>query len=277
MMNNKPAIEFYGYLQDAFDFFNEHLYDGVLSSVMFTITRKKNTAGYFRKNGWQAEDGSYVHEIAVNPNSFITSSPLEIYQTLVHEMCHQWQREHGKTDPRKNYHNKEWVDKMLSMGLQPISKNGKGTGQSVSDTPIVGGKFEELCRQFFIKGYKLNLVDSSFDNSESLKIYNTIINDRLKIYNDSTSSDGDNETLSLANHLTTTEASNFCSEEVITFNLNAPIAELYDVDAPVQQETPTYTKKTAYKCPNCGYKVWGAPNLPIGCLDCHTGLLMIND
>jgi hypothetical protein len=40
--------------------------------------------------------------------------------TLVHEQCHQQQAEQGRPS-RSGYHNKEWSQKMLAIGLQPIN------------------------------------------------------------------------------------------------------------------------------------------------------------
>ena len=39
--------------------------------------------------------------------------------TLVHEMIHQWQEDHGHP-PRRCYHNAEWADKMEAIGLMPV-------------------------------------------------------------------------------------------------------------------------------------------------------------
>lgn len=120
----KPTLDFYAYLQSAFDFFNERLFDNKLSPVIFTITRKANVCGYFRKEGWSTEDGKLVHEIAINPAYFITASPLEIYQTIVHECVHAFQEDFG-TPSRAGYHNTEWAEKMRSIGLEPVSANGR--------------------------------------------------------------------------------------------------------------------------------------------------------
>lgn len=59
----KPTLDFYTYLQTAFDFFNESLFNNKLSPVMFTITRKKRVCGYFRNNAWVAENGDEAHEV----------------------------------------------------------------------------------------------------------------------------------------------------------------------------------------------------------------------
>lgn len=174
----KPTLDFYNYLQTAFDFFNERLFDNKLSPVMFTITRKKRVCGYFRNNAWVSENGDEVHEIAVNPAYFITASPLEIYQTLCHEMCHQAIFEFGKPS-RGGYHSLEWANTMINIGLMPVAKNGGITGQSVGDKPIPGGKFEQCCIEFFLAGYKLAMVDKQYSSNITLKRLNAAIEERI--------------------------------------------------------------------------------------------------
>lgn len=174
----KPTLDFYTYLQTAFDFFNERLFNNKLSPVMFTITRKKRVCGYFRNNAWVSDSGEEIHEIAVNPAYFITASPLEIYQTLCHEMCHQAIFEFGKPS-RSGYHNLEWANMMIDIGLMPVAKDGGITGQSVGDKPIPGGKFEQCCIEFFLAGYKLALVDKQYNSNITLNRLNAAIEERI--------------------------------------------------------------------------------------------------
>ncbi len=287
----KPTLDFYSYLQNAFDFFNEKLFSNELSPVIFTVTRKKNTAGYFREKGWVSEDGQKIHEIAINPQYFITVSPLELYQTIVHEMCHQWQYEYGKPS-RKGYHNKEWGDKMRSVGLKPISRdnnqqekeNNTGVGQKVHDEPIKDGKFEKACLDFFKAGYKLAIVDSHYNDSITLKKINSVLKKRVI----SSSTDNINNTngITLGDNLTKAEIIHIVGDEnqqqevVIEhnntddFDLTKPITDFYEVNTPAEPP-PKINTKTTYKCPNCNYKLWGAFNLPVGCMQCNTTLLMI--
>jgi hypothetical protein len=255
----KPTLDFYAYLQSAFDFFNSRLFDDSLAPVMFTITRKKNTCGYFRPNGWISENGDRIHEIAMNPQYFITASPLEIYQTLAHEQAHEWQEDHGKPS-RRNYHNSEWADKMRSIGLEPISDNGKGTGQKVGDRPISGGLFELACRDFFMAGYKLAVVDRQYSDEVTLKRLNSVLNERITV--------DDTSCVQLDSQADTT---------IDLADITKPIFEFYNMDNTdsVSAPVPAYTKKTKYQCPNCGFNLWGAYGLPVGCLDCHTALIVM--
>jgi hypothetical protein len=64
--------------------------------------------------------------------------------TLVHEMVHLWQQEFGRPS-RRNYHNREWGDKLESVGLMPSDTGepgGKRTGQRVTHFVIPEGPFD---------------------------------------------------------------------------------------------------------------------------------------
>lgn len=179
---DNPTIEFYGHLDKAFKFFNERLFDGELPKVMFELTNKKNVGGFFKSKSWQAVDGTYVHTIAVNPQYIVNSTPVELYGILVHEQTHMWQHLYGD-EGRGNYHNKEWAEKMESIGLMPSDTGkpgGKKTGQTMSDYPIPGGLFDQACIDFILEGNYINFVDASIDEAEVLKFRNQLISECAK-------------------------------------------------------------------------------------------------
>src|SRR5690606_15393030 len=73
--------------------------------------------------------------------------------------CHLWQHDHGKP-PRRCYHNKEWANKMISVGLMPSHNGqvgGKIVGQHMNDYTIEGGLFETKFNQIQKQGRKLKL------------------------------------------------------------------------------------------------------------------------
>jgi hypothetical protein len=83
-----------------------------------------------------------THEISLNPD-VLGRPPEETMGTLVHEMVHQWQADHG-TPPRRCYHDREWADKMIEVGLIPSDTGepgGKQTGQRMSHYIDPDGKF----------------------------------------------------------------------------------------------------------------------------------------
>lgn len=150
-------------LYDAFIYFNECLFDGELSTPVITWVRKRNARGYFFADRYEYRlealaDEKPLHEIAFNPDVMKGHDDRAILSTLVHEMCHQWQQEHGKKNPRKCYHNKEWARKMEDCGLIPSSTGqpgGKRTGASMTHYIPEGGLFDHKCDLLFQDGWRL--------------------------------------------------------------------------------------------------------------------------
>jgi predicted SprT family Zn-dependent metalloprotease len=139
----KPTSKFYGLFQYLFDSYNEFLFNNELKDCLIVITRKKNVMGHYAYKRWFHIDDNDTDELALNPNMFLKFPLMEICQTLVHEMCHGWQYHYGKPS-RAGYHNKEWAEKMISVGLMPSANGqvgGKTTGQQMSDYPIIESDF----------------------------------------------------------------------------------------------------------------------------------------
>jgi predicted SprT family Zn-dependent metalloprotease len=162
-MKSKPTHETYTEFQTAYDFFNQELFDNQLPDCLITYQRKAKTKGYFADGRFEnTESGRVVDEIAMNPDYFQGESitPKTILATLVHEMCHLWQKYHGKPG-RNRYHNQEWAEMMLQVGLQPTDDgtvNGKMTGDKVSHLISEGGRFDRVCDQLLDK-IKIAWVD----------------------------------------------------------------------------------------------------------------------
>jgi predicted SprT family Zn-dependent metalloprotease len=139
-----PTTDQYRQFQYLHAYFNEKLGLGV-QAAMLAFSRKAKTFGYFAADRWRkdSEDVSRVSEIALNPDC-LSHTPREIAATIVHEMIHQWQHEHGEKKSRRGYHNAEWGSKMESVGLMPSSTGkpgGNKTGAKMSDYVIEGGPF----------------------------------------------------------------------------------------------------------------------------------------
>jgi predicted SprT family Zn-dependent metalloprotease len=151
-------IEYSG-LQQAYDHFNAELFGGKLGDVFITYQRRANSFGYFspdRFSGRVNQSGN--HELALNPDAFISQSDEQVCQTLTHEMVHVW---HAFGKPSKRgYHNAEWSAKMKGIGLQPSSTGmvgGKETGQKMMDYIIPDGPFTKAFAKLAATGWKLNL------------------------------------------------------------------------------------------------------------------------
>lgn len=147
-------------LQKAYNHFNRELFDRTLDAVFITYQRRAHSRGYFSADRFSGRvDESGRHELALNPDHFISRSDEEITSTLAHEMVHVWQHQHGKPSKR-GYHNKEWAAKMKAIGLQPSNTGavgGKETGQQMTHYIIAGGPFQRAYAKLAAAGWKLNL------------------------------------------------------------------------------------------------------------------------
>lgn len=161
MTNITPTLTTYTELQQAYDSFNQNLFEGRLPDCMLTLQREKRTYGYFSADRFGAVDGRKAHEIALNPAFFAIVPLVETAATLVHEMAHLWQHVYGKPG-RGRYHNDEWAMKMESIGLMPSSTGkpgGRRVGDQMADYPIPGGKFLWACDQLLTEEFKISWFD----------------------------------------------------------------------------------------------------------------------
>lgn len=154
----KTTFREYLTLQDAYDYYNVHLFGGSLPQCLITYQRHRKARGYFSGDRFalRNDDEQTTDEIALNPAAFGRSDE-GILSTLVHEMCHLWQHHSGKPS-RNAYHNKEWGRKMIEVGLIPSATGqpgGKQTGQSVSHYIVPGGPFETTTRELLATGITL--------------------------------------------------------------------------------------------------------------------------
>lgn len=159
-----PTIAQYTNLQLAYDFFNENLFDNKLAPCIIVFGRDiKRCYGYFHAEQWQhVESKLRTHTISLTPMHL--DRPLqEIFGTLVHEMVHLWQHDHGENKSKNGYHNKEWAEKMKEIGLYPSStgqEGGKETGPKVSHYIIGGGPFDN-CFQNMPEDIKLHWIGAA--------------------------------------------------------------------------------------------------------------------
>ncbi len=159
-----PTQQAYLQLQEAFNYFNESLFQGRLPQSLIIHARKGRTYGYYCPERWQGS-GSHkdqiVDEIALNPQHFRTRSLEEVLSTLAHEMVHQEQHHFGKPS-RTGYHNKEWGNMMKAIGLHPSNTGEPGgteTGQQMTHYIIKGGPFDNAVSELVAKGFSLTWSD----------------------------------------------------------------------------------------------------------------------
>lgn len=141
-----PTAKVYPELDKAYSALNEGLFGGTLPDCLITLQRKKKTFGFFCKGrfgSFDASDKKRVDEIALNPEHLNKRPAVETLSTLLHEMVHLWQHHFG-TPTRTNHHNREWADKMKSIGLQPRNAKGGETGNKTSHVIMEAGAFMDL-------------------------------------------------------------------------------------------------------------------------------------
>lgn len=237
----KPTALVYSELQQAYDTFNRELFDGTLPDCLLTLQRKDRTMGYFSPARWGNKARDELHEIALNPAFFAVVPLVEIMATIVHEMVHLWQHHHGKQS-RKGYHDKQWGDKMESIGLMPSSTGrpgGKKTGDKMMDYPIEGGRFLAVCSQLITQEYKLSWYD------------------RFTEYVPSTTG---------------------AAAPGISLNLPAPAMDVAAVTGVAMAALAAGTgtaapanksNRSKYTC-DCKNAVWGKPGLKLACMSCES-------
>ena len=158
----RPTLQIYSELQTAYDHFNKELFGGQLPECILTLdSKEKRVRGYYRHKQFIHQGGEPCDGIALNPQHFETRKIQGIMQILVHEMCHLWQAHFGENSPT-SYHDKEWSDKMESLGLMPSNTGapgGKKTGQKMYDYPLEAGMFLKACDGLLTPEYRISWRD----------------------------------------------------------------------------------------------------------------------
>lgn len=120
-------------LYRIFDILNRDKFDGELSAPVITIQKTRGrTLGHFTldrtwrdKNNEQSEETSY-YEINVDPRWFNTRTPADVAETLLHEMCHYYNKVNDIKDCSGNVHNKKFKSSAEKVGL--VVEKGQGVG-----------------------------------------------------------------------------------------------------------------------------------------------------
>lgn len=256
----KPTPELYASLEEAYEFFNHRLFESGLPTVIFTVQRQNGVMGYFAPERWGNLHGNKCHEIAINPSYIANSCLIEVLQTLVHEMVHCWQYCHG-TPAKGHYHNREWAQKMIEVGLMPSSTGvpgGARTGQVMSDYIVKGGKFARIFEEmkkhnnFQLKWIDRFAAERVFDpafHDTSINIQaegvTTVLTPSVKVQN---SDPSQNQQLNVRNEI----------------RYSALLPKEFILEKPVRHKK----SKSKYRCPGCLTHVWGRPGLNLLCGDC---------
>lgn len=122
-------------LYRIFGILNRDKFNGELTEPVITIQKTKGrTLGHFTvdrtwrdKNNEESEETSY-YEINVDPRWFNSRTPADVAETLLHEMCHYYNKMNDIKDCSGNVHNKKFKASAEKVGLVVEKGNGVGYG-----------------------------------------------------------------------------------------------------------------------------------------------------
>ena len=108
-----------GYLNKIFDLLNEEFFESALSRPTITIQSTPRAYGHFslREDTWISKLGG-THEINIGAGTL--ARPIEeVAATLLHEMVHYYNYEHGIQDCSRGntYHNRRFKEAAEARGL----------------------------------------------------------------------------------------------------------------------------------------------------------------
>lgn len=248
----KPSIIAYKELQQAYDFFNQNLFNNELPNLLITLQRGKYTFGYFSPERFTGK--STISELALNPDYFGERSLADTLSTLAHEMCHVWQHYAPVKKCRGGYHDRVWGHKMESIGLMPSNtglQGGKKTGQQMTHYIMKDGLFQHVVYNLLKSGFEISWYDKY---SESMTTPISKVNHDILI-------DWINQTpkdnINLINKLTKTVNSN---------SIQMVGDDDLSIVKPILKGTGTRNKFT---CTNCGQNAWAKPTAYLICGDCN--------
>lgn len=139
-----PTLEQYGAFHLVYDYLNDALFKGQLKPCFLSFVCKGNSRSFFKPNRWK-KNKQEIHEISLNPVLLTEQKLIVVISNLVHEMVHLWQADFGTPPAMTGYHNQEWAEKMLEVGLQPThngQKDGNQTGAVMRHRIIKGGSYQ---------------------------------------------------------------------------------------------------------------------------------------
>lgn len=258
----KPTIKLYQELQNAFDYFNEHLFDNKLPNVIITLQRNENICGQFISDSYMG--GGVTSEISLNPDLF---GPLPIFDTLAtlaHEMCHVWRHYIPATPSEGDYHDSQWADKMESIGLTPTDTGkvgGNRTGQYVTHFITEGGRFETVVFDLLKSGF--NIPYYSTYNHDAIIESNT----DLSIIKKWIAKAGSCGILEAKVRFTLSPFNPFNDLADLNRNLYCEFGQVF---AESRGGAPKPTQiQTKYNCQYCGFTAKAKPSANLICGDCN--------
>lgn len=252
---SRATEEQYPALQRAYDHFNHTLFNDTLPDCLITMQRRRHTFGYYMSGSFINANGEVTDEIAMNPAFFASRTIEEILATLAHEQTHLWQYHFG-TSPRSGYHNRQWANKMIEIGLVPSHtgvEGGSQTGDRMTHYIADGGLFMRSAQELTTSGFRLEWYD---------RFPETVIEPPLVPPPEPTNKRTAKKDPPPPRHIPTTP--------LPTASLLSSGIEL---TSRVQQQHGKRSSKVTYTCTHCDMHVWGRAGLAIMCRNCNMDLV----
>jgi hypothetical protein len=141
----KPTQTQFSAYQQVFDYFNSRLFDNSLPNCMLSFTRRRSISHtLFTTGQWCKNAGSTTPEISLNLKQLSEDEPIEVVA-----MLDWWQERFGQPS-RKGYYNREWAEKITTIGLIPSATGlpgGRQTGQGIKHYIEAKGRFEQAFKE----------------------------------------------------------------------------------------------------------------------------------
>ena len=80
---------------------NARLFDSGLSEPMILLETHPGRVGYFRRNGFEHQNGRVVHQIGVSATLFTALGDVSGLEALVRSQCYQWRAECGPVNENR--------------------------------------------------------------------------------------------------------------------------------------------------------------------------------
>lgn len=193
--------------------------------------------------------------------------------------------DHFGTPSRRSYHNKEWADKMESLGLMPSSTGlpgGNRVGQKMDDYILKGGPIHMAIQKLQGGGFRLGWVDTmpAFRSARPAKIFDqagikvavasaSVIGSIVKaaVRSEGLAADSDEARLaSMTYDVTDIQECIPTTNDFAGLDLESQLIEIELTPFPIAAKKPQTRVK--YRC-GCDNQVWGRPKLNLTCNDCN--------
>ena len=241
---------------------------------MITFQRQKRIMGYVSLDRWINDEKEYTHELALNPEYFANYPLVEICQTLCHEMVHIWQAQFG-TMGRRGYHNREWANKMMAIGLMPSTTGQPGgdiVGEHVGDYILHDGPFMAAFNELASSGFQVTWMDRyPVVRQETTTVTYTQLGRPIQLDAQAPSA---RMVMNERSDHTVRQTFPYSIEELDAAFTEAFSPQLLPPANPVPSTKPkAINNKHKYRCPKCHMQLWGKPELYVICGECDTTLV----